>query len=170
MGCYPRSQRAASHTSHKSLEEMKQIVIRVTDDLVPLLEEWVKHIPEMEIVSCKESKEYELDEMDRRMTLALQTLIQNDAIRYGYDFTWVMVAIGDGVIEGLGRFRSPQSFMDYLATHGVEHVPSRTTISTWNNRVVGTYPNWEFTDTQDPQEILRRKNIVQQLISALNRL
>lgn len=149
---------------------MKQLVFRVSDNLVPLLEEWVKHIPEMEIVSCKESKEYAQDEMDQRMTLALQTLIQNDAIRYGYDYTWIMVAIGDGVVEGLGRFRSPQSFMDYLANHGVKSVPSRTTISTWFNKVVGTYPKWEFTDTEDPQEILRRKNVVQQLISVLNRL
>ena len=36
------------------------------------------------------------------------------------------------------------------------------------NKVIGSYPNWEFIDTQDPQEILRRKNIINQLVSALN--
>ena len=148
---------------------MKEITFRVPNEMVPLLEEWAKHIPEMEVVSRKESGEYELDEINRRMALAVKMLKQNGAMRYGYDYTWIMAAIGDGVVEGLGGFKSPQSFMDYLTSIGVEHVPSRTTLSTWYGKVLGTYPNWEFIDTQDPHEILRRKNVVRQLISALNR-
>ena len=148
---------------------MKEITFRVPNEMVPLLEEWAKHIPEMEVVSLKESGEYELDEINRRMALAVKMLKQNGAMRYGYDYTWIMAAIGDGVVEGLGGFKSPQSFMDYLTSIGVEHLPSRTTLSTWYGKVLGTYPNWEFIDTQDPHEILRRKNVVRQLISALNR-
>ena len=140
------------------------------DDMAQLLVEWVKHIPEMEIVCREESTDYGLGDMDRRMALALEVLKQNKTIRYLYDYTWIMVAIGDGVINGLGGFRSPQSFMDYLGSLGVERIPSRTTLSTFNNNVLGTYPDWEFTDTDDPQEILRRKNVVRQLISALNKL
>ena len=137
--------------------------------MVSLLEEWVKHIPEMEIVSLEESGEYELDEINRRMTIALNLMKQVGVIRYGYDYTWIMVAINDGAIKGLGAFKSPQSFMDYLRNLGVEKVPSRTTLSTWFGKVFGSYPNWEFTDTEDPQEILRRKNVVRQLISVLNK-
>lgn len=148
---------------------MKELVFRVPDNLVPLLEEWVKHIPEMELVSLNESGEYELDEINRRMALALKTLKQNGTMRYGYDYTWVMAAIGDGAVEGLSAFKSPQRYMDYLTSLGVEHVPSRTTLSTWFGKVYGTYPDWIFTDTQDPQEILRRKNVVRQLVSALNK-
>ena len=148
---------------------MKEITFRVPNEMVPLLEEWAKHIPEMEVVSLKESGEYEFDEINRRMALAVKMLKQNGAMRYGYDYTWIMAAIGEGVVEGLGGFKSPQSFMDYLTSIGVEHVPSRTTLSTWYGKVLGTYPNWEFIDTQDPHEILRRKNVVRQLISALNR-
>ena len=148
---------------------MKEITFRVPDEMVPLLEEWVKHIPEMEVVSLKESGAYEADEINRRMALALKMLKQNGAVRYGYDYTWIMVAIGDGVVEGLGGFKSPQSFMDYLSSLGVEHVPSRTTLSTWFGKVLGTYPNWEFIDTNDPQEIQRRKNVIRQLVSALNK-
>ena len=149
---------------------MKEITIRVPDDMAQLLVEWVKHIPEMEIVCREESTDYGLGDMDRRMALALEVLKQNKTIRYLYDYTWIMVAIGDGVINGLGGFRSPQSFMDYLGSLGVERIPSRTTLSTFNNNVLGTYPDWEFTDTDDPLEILRRKNVVRQLISALNKL
>ena len=148
---------------------MKEITIRVPDDMAQLLVEWVKHIPEMEIVCREESTDYGLGDMDRRMALALEVLKQNKTIRYLYDYTWIMVASGDGVINGLGGFRSPQSFMDYLGSLGVERIPSRTTLSTFNNNVLGTYPDWEFTDTDDPLEILRRKNVVRQLISALNK-
>ena len=148
---------------------MKDITLRVHDEMVPLLEEWAKHIPEMEVVSRTESVIYGLDDMDRRMALAFEVLIQNGTLKSPCDYTWIMVAIGDGVIKGMGAFRSPQSFMDYLKNLGLERIPSRTTLSTWYNKVIGIYPKWEFTDTQDPQEILRRKNIVTQFISALNK-
>ena len=148
---------------------MKEITLRVPDSMVPLIEEWVKHIPEIELASLKESGVYETDEINRRMALALKILKENRAIRYSYDYTWIMVAIGDGVVKGLSGFKSPQSFMEYLSSLGVEKVPSRTTLSTWFGKVLGRYPDWEFTDTKDPKEIMRRKNIVRQLLSALNK-
>jgi hypothetical protein len=137
--------------------------------MVPLIEEWVKHIPEIELASLEESGVYEIDEINRRISLALKILKENRAIRYGYDYTWIMVAIGDGVVNGLSGFRSPKSFIEYLINLGVKSVPSRSTVSTWFGRVIGKYPDWEFTDTKDPNEIMRRKNIVRQLLSALNK-
>ena len=148
---------------------MQEIMLRVPESLVPLIEEWVRHIPEIELASLEESGAYETDEINRRISLALKILKENRAIRYGYDYTWIMVAIGDGVVKGLNGFKSPQSFMDYLKSLGVDKVPSRTTISTWFGRVLGMYPNWEFTDTKDPNETMRRKNVVRQLLSALNK-
>ena len=148
---------------------MKEITLRVPDSMVPLIEEWVKHIPEIELASLEESGVYEIDEINRRMALALKILKENRAIRYGYDYTWIMVAIGDGVVNGLSGFRSPKSFIEYLINLGVKSVPSRSTVSTWFGRVIGKYPDWEFTDTKDPNEIMRRKNIVRQLLSALNK-
>ncbi len=148
---------------------MKEITLRVPDSMVPLIEEWVKHIPEIELASLEESGVYEIDEINRRMALALKILKENRAIRYSYDYTWIMVAIGDGVVNGLSGFRSPKSFIEYLINLGVKSVPSRSTVSTWFGRVIGKYPDWEFTDTKDPNEIMRRKNIVRQLLSALNK-
>ena len=148
---------------------MKEITLRVPDSMVPLIEEWVKHIPEIELASLEESGAYETDEINRRMALALKILKENRAIRYSYDYTWIMVAIGDGVVNGLSGFRSPKSFIEYLINLGVKSVPSRSTVSTWFGRVIGKYPDWEFTDTKDPNEIMRRKNIVRQLLSALNK-
>ena len=148
---------------------MKIISLQVPDDMVSLIEQWASHIPEMEVVSSQDSKEYELSEMNRKMALALQTMKHNGALRYGYDYTWIMAAIGDGAVRGISAFKSPQSFMNYLKILEVEHIPSRTTLSTWFGKVFGTYPDWEFTDSPDPQEIQRRKNVVKQLISALNK-
>ena len=148
---------------------MQEITLRVPESMVPLIEEWVRHIPEIELASLEESGAYETDEINRRMALALKILKENRAIRYSYDYTWIMVAIGDGVVNGLSGFRSPKSFIEYLINLGVKSVPSRSTVSTWFGRVIGKYPDWEFTDTKDPNEIMRRKNIVRQLLSALNK-
>ena len=41
---------------------MKEITLRVPDSMVPLIEEWVKHIPEIELASLEESGVYEIDE------------------------------------------------------------------------------------------------------------
>ena len=87
---------------------MKEITIRVPDDMAQLLVEWVKHIPEMEIVCHEESTDYGLGDMDRRMALALEVLKQNKTIRHLYDYTWIMVAICDCAIKCMGGFRSPQ--------------------------------------------------------------
>ena len=148
---------------------MKEITLRVPDSMVHLIEAWAEHVPEMEIVTRKESRVYGLDDINLRMALALKVLKQNGAIRYGYDYAWIMVAIGDGMIDGLGAFRSPQSYINYLQSIGIEHVPSRSTLSQWYGRVFGKYPDWEFTDTKDPMEILRRKNVFKQFQSAMNR-
>ena len=156
-------------SSSQISRKMKDITLRVPDEMVPLLEEWAKHIPEMEVVCRKESVESDLDDIDRRMALAFEVLIQNGTLNSPCDYTWIMVAIGDGAVNGMGAFRSPQSYMDYMKSIGVKSIPSRATLSAWYNKVIGTYPEWEFTDTRDPQEIQKRKNIARQFISALNK-
>ena len=134
MGCFYRNKTHVIHTHlTKHSEQMTELIIRVPDDMAQMIEFWVERIPEMEIVSRQDSTEYGLDEMNRRMACALSTLLANGAIRFNYDYTWIMVAINDGAINGLGGFRSPQRFMDYLKELGMEHVPSRTTLSNYFN-------------------------------------
>ncbi len=149
---------------------MKEITFRVPDDMAQLLEEWAKRIPEMEIVRREECLDSTLDDVDLRVSVAMKALVDKGAIHHIYDFTWLMVAIGDGVVKGMSAFRSPQSFIDYLKGIGVEKVPSRITISVYYNKVYGSYPDWEFTDTDDPGEIIRRKNVVRQFLSAFNKV
>ena len=148
---------------------MTEITLRVPDSMVALIESLAAHMPEVEIVAREEQllDGDGLSDIDHRVALAVSVLQRNGALRNLYDYTWIMAAIGDGMIEGLGAFRSPQSFMDYLHGLGVKTVPSRTTLSTWYGRVLGKYPDWEFTDTTDPREILRRKNVFRQFLSAM---
>lgn len=148
---------------------MTEITLRVPDQMAALIDNLAEHMPEVEIVAREEQPldDDGLTDIDRRVALAMSVLQRNGALRNLYDYTWIMVAIGDGMIEGLGAFRSPQSFMNYLRGLGVKNIPSRTTLSTWYGRVLGKYPDWEFTDTTDPKEILRRKNVFRQFQSAL---
>ncbi len=148
---------------------MKEVTIRVPDEMAKLIEEWTKYIPGMEIVCREECVVADLYDNDLRMVQTLRTLKENGAIRYSYDYTWIMVAMGDGVVKGMSGFRSPQSYVDYLRGIGVEQVPCRSTISDYNNKVYGSFPNWSFMDTDDPSEILRRKNVVKQFLSAFNK-
>ena len=150
---------------------MKKIKLLVPDDMEALIKNLVAHMPEVEIVADDEEPldDAGLNDIDRRVALAMNVLQQNGALRNPYDYTWIMVAIGDGMVDGLGAFRSPQSFMNYLHSIGIEHVPSRSTLSQWYGRVFGKYPDWEFTDTKDPMEILRRKSVFKQFQSAMNR-
>lgn len=150
---------------------MKHLTLLVPDDMEALIKNLVAHMPEVEIVADDEEPldDAGLNDIDRRVALALNVLQQNGALRNPFDYTWIMVAIGDGMIDGLGAFRSPQSYINYLQSIGIEHVPSRSTLSQWYGRVFGKYPDWEFTDTKDPMEILRRKNVFKQFQSAMNR-
>lgn len=148
---------------------MTEITLRVPDQMAALIDNLAEHMPEVEIVAREEQPldDDGLTDIDRRVALAMSVLQRNGALRNLYDYTWIMVAIGDGMIEELGAFRSPQSFMNYLRGLGIKNVPSRSTLSAWYGRVLGKYPDWEFTDTTDPKEILRRKNVFRQFQSAL---
>ena len=65
---------------------------------------------------------------DQCMLYAIQTLRANHAFRFGYDYTWVMMAINEGLVDDYDGFRSPQAFLDYLYEIGIEGLPTRFTL------------------------------------------
>ena len=146
---------------------MKQITLRVPDDMAQMIEEWAERIPEMEVVCNKESLGRRVDGIDQRMSFVFKKLKADGVLQHMYDYAWIMVAICDGMIEGIGGFRSAQSFMDYLKGLGISPIPSRSTLNTFSRRVVGRYPKWEFADTDDAFETNRRKGVVKHLIQVL---
>lgn len=146
---------------------MRKIVLSVPDDMAQMIEEWAERIPEIEVVCNKESLGRRVDGIDQRMSFVFKKLKTDGVLQHLYDYAWIMVAICDGMIEGIGGFRSAQSFMDYLKGLGISPIPSRSTLNTFSRRVVGRYPKWEFADTDDAFETNRRKGVVKHLIQVL---
>jgi hypothetical protein len=79
-----------------------------------------------------------------------------------------MMALNEEVTKGF-FFYSPQDFMTYLSGLGFDEFPGRSTLYDTINKVTGRYPNWEFTDSPDNAEKLRRNNVVVRFLSAFNR-
>jgi hypothetical protein len=77
-------------------------------------------------------------------------------IAHLYDYTWVMLAMND--TKGLPSFDSPQSFLTFLNTLGLDNLPSESSIKKKNEKVVGVFPDLIFIDA-DKTEGDRRVNV-----------
>ena len=147
---------------------MKEIRIRVSDELAQLVEQWAEHIPDMEVV-CNNECDDSIEFCDRCVLEAFATLRENEVILHPYDFTWVMAAINQFAVDGMEGFRSANAFVKYLKVLGVEDVPCRDTISSNINKVEDIYPMWTFSDTDEPCEVRRRRNVAIQFVAAYNK-
>lgn len=117
------------------------------------------------IASVQESMDV-MDDRDACMRYAITALRRNKVFRRHYDYSWIMQAINDGVMDDYEEFESPQTFINYLGEIGIDELPDRSTISRACSNVYDSYPNWQFMDVTKPSEILRRKNVVKQFLSA----
>ena len=147
---------------------MKEITIRVPDDMAQLVEQWAQWIPEMEVVREVDNMMSE-DVRDLCARTAFDTLLEEKAIRRPRDYAWIMLAMDQEAIDDFEGFRSHQDYIDYLKEIGVDGVPSRTTLFNMENMTMGDYPDWTFLDEPSPNEALRRKNLVKLFLSAYRR-
>ena len=137
---------------------MKEITLRVTEEIAQLVKQWAEHIPDMEVVDtddCDDSIEF----CDQCLLSALATLRENKVIVHPYDFTWIMAAINQYAVDGIEGFRSSNAFVKYLKELGVEDVPCRDTISSNINKV----------EDVEPYEVRRRRNVAIQFVAAYNK-
>ena len=86
----------------------------------------------------------------------IQQLKAEKVIAHLYDYTWVMLAMND--TKGLPSFDSPQSFLTFLNTLGLDNLPSESSIKKKNEKVVGVFPDLIFIDA-DKTEGDRRVNV-----------
>ena len=147
---------------------MKQVILKIDDSAYEKFMGMVSLCPQVEVV-CESGITDVMNDRDQCMVYAIQTLRNNHVFRFGYDYTWVMMAINEGLIDDYERFRSPQAFLDYLYEIGIEKLPSRITLSLAYSKTFNHFPDWTFTDMDNPSEILRRKNVVRQFLSAFGR-
>ena len=131
---------------------MKEITLKVSDEMAQLVGQLVGHLEGVEIVAtgeCDDSIEF----CDQCVLSALTTLRENKVIVHPYDFTWIMAAINQYAVDGIEGFRSSNAFVKYLKVLGVEDV----------------YPTWTFSDTDEPCEVRRRRNVAIQFVAAYNK-
>ena len=86
----------------------------------------------------------------------IQQLKAEKVIAHLYDYTWVMLAMND--TKGLPSFDSPQSFVTFLNTLGLDNLPSESSIKKKNEKVLGVFPDLTFIDA-DKTEGDRRVNV-----------
>ena len=97
---------------------MKQIVLEIEDSAYESFMGMIALCPSVKVVG--ESSVAEVtSQRDQCMVYAIQTLRANHAFRFGYDYTWVMMAINEGLVDDYDGFRSPQAFLDYLYEIGI---------------------------------------------------
>ena len=144
---------------------MKQVVLRIDDAAYENFMGMVSLCPMVEVVAEGDLADTENDR-DLCMRQAIITLRQNKVFRHYYDYTWIMMAINEGLLNDFDVFKSPQAFIDYLYEIGIDQLPTRYTLSLAYSKALGAYPDWTFLDVEKPNEILRRKNVVKQFLSA----
>ena len=144
---------------------MKQIIVNIDDLAYEPVVGMLKLCQGVEIESEGEVVDT-FNERDVCMVYAINTLRENKVFRHFYDYTWIMMAINDGVLDDFDSFKSPQAFLNYLYEIGIDQLPTRYTLSLAYSKALGAYPDWTFLDVEKPNEILRRKNVVKQFLSA----
>ena len=144
---------------------MRQIVISIDDEAYEPVVGMLKLCSGVEIVDEAEVADIVADR-DVWMRQAIETMRDNNAFRHYYDYTWVMMALNEGLVDDFEAFRSPQAFLDYLYEIGIRDLPSRYSISLAFSKTIDSYPNWTFIDVKKPSESLRRTNVARQFLSA----
>ena len=144
---------------------MKQIIVNIDDLAYEPVVGMLKLCQGVEIESESEVVET-INERDVCMVYAINTLRENKVFRHFYDYTWIMMAINEGVLDDFDGFKSPQAFLNYLYEIGIENLPSRITLSLAYSKTLDSFPDWTFIDVTEASEVLRRKNVVKQFLSA----
>lgn len=142
---------------------MKEITMRVSDELSVFVKQWAEYIPDVEMVT---DDDYQDDQRDVWFKEAVMMLKQDGVIRKPRDYAWIMAAIEQDLLEDYEGFYSSQAFIDYLAMIGIDNLPERTTLYRAYNLIDGEYPEWTFMDDPDDREVSRRKNVVLRFKSA----
>ena len=102
-----------------------------------------------------------VDSCEQRVKAAIEILQKEGELKYLYDYTWVMEVMNQ--TDDSPSFKTPNSFISYIANLGVERLPSPDTIQTKQSKFSGTFPNWEFIDC-DTTEANRRINVARRFL------
>lgn len=152
-------------TKHRTT--MKEITLRVPEELVPELEALAKKLA---ILVAGTDEDLSADDYDTSFREAILELIKDSVIRKPRDYAWIMAAINDGYVDGAEPFFSPQDFIDYLNGLGIDNLPCRSTLSSAYSCITGHFPSWSYGNTLATiTELNHRKDVVVRFRSAFVR-
>jgi hypothetical protein len=152
------------------LENLKEIKLRIKDSAFETVYGFIKLCPAVEVISTGESIEI-MDETDRSFANSMNELKARNVFITPADYAYIMKAANDEVFGKSLFFFTPSEFIGYLELLGLKDLVSRSTLYKYVGNISGKYPNWGFADSDkvNQYEILRRKNIVIQFLSAFLR-
>ena len=165
-----RSREKLQRLSHISqyLETMRKVLLRIEDGAFEKFMGMVSLCPQIEVIDTGGKEDYQ-DETILWMSMAIKELRERRVMRMPRDYTYIMMALNEGVIDGVPYFYTPKDFLDYLSDMGFDCLPSKTTLYDTMNSTMGRYPKWKYADNPKDTEALRRNNIIVQLLSAYGR-
>lgn len=147
---------------------MRQILIEIEDEAYEQFMGMMELCPQIIVVDDGNIPITE-NLCDLCMKQAIDELQRDRVIRRPRDYGWIMSALDQGLVADIEPFTSPSRFREYLKLLDIQPLPSKTTISSAYNNVLGDFPDWTFMDDPDATEVLRRKNVVNRFRSAFMR-
>ena len=91
-----------------------------------------------------------------RIKKAVNTMKSEKLLEHAYDYTFIMTLMND--TADMPSFDSPNSFLTYLASLGIDNLPGDSSIKKEYGRMTGRFPDWIFIG-KDKTESDRRVNI-----------
>ena len=142
---------------------MKEITLRVPDELAPELEALVK---KMALVMEVEEYLLTIEEQDQCVAEAILTLQREKVIRSPRDFAWIMMVMNQQVLDDFEGCFTAIAFTRYLKTLGIEGCPGKSSLYSNCSLVLNDFPEWEFADDPSHDEVVRRRNVGKRFLSA----
>ena len=147
---------------------MKEIVLQIDDAAYEKFMGMVSLCPQVEVIDTGGKEDYR-DDTILWMAMAIKELRTRRVLRMPRDYTYIMMALNEGVIDSVPYFYTPKDFLDYLSDMGFDFLPSKTTLYDTINATMGRYPEWSYKDKPKAIEVVRRRTIIVQLLSAFGR-
>ena len=146
---------------------MKEITLRVPDELAPELEALVK---KMALVMEVEEYLLTIEEQDQCVAEAILTLQREKVIRSPRDFAWIMMVMNQQVLEDFEGCFTALAFISYLKSLGIEGCPGKTSLYDNCSLVLNDFPEWEFADDPIHSEVVRRRNVGKRFLNVYSKV
>ena len=149
-------------------EKMKEIMLRIEDPAFEKVMGFLSLCPEIQIVKTSDSIDT-MDAVDRCFASAIREMRERKVFKSPADYAYIMQVTLEDKVARYNLFAKPDEFIDYLHQLSLDCLPGRTTLYNALGKITGRYPLWEFAEDLKHVEVLRRRNIAAQFLSAFMR-